>query len=528
MNFYDVLAAEKWDGGIPTINFFDLLFAQSISGEQWQVYEGTLPATINANGSDLRQYQIYGNTGGVGDRTENILDESTLVKGFYTVLGDKIIIFPGSSGSTVYRSLRQSFVPGTYTISFENNVYIARVIVDGVMSENVAEDISSYTVTTQTGDIGFSMRRAVSSAMPWNNNPTMLTEGSTAPASYVPFGYEVDMVSRTRNLFPSAAEQTITLNGVTATCDGKGKYTFTGTTTNNTAIHFNLIKTSLIPKSVGQGGQGTFSIFNTKMFSGGTENFASLSLTLQGTPIDSWSLNAINKKSDSYTIMGEKNIDGISFYFAGGVATNFSASPMITDNGELPATYEPYSNTTTPIYIGDEPLWAVDNYADYTDYQKQKVVRAIKKYVLTGNENWEEITGAYASRKYFRFVFAPVNYCIRHACISSHFTQTNITTATTTVGFDVFDSSNAGGEVLAIRPTNVQSTTLEDFKAWLAEQYAAGTPVTVWCALTVAEEADPPVPLPALPTCEGTTVIDYAGQSVAPEKVVLEYAKGGN
>lgn len=67
MNFYDVLAAEKWDGGIPTTNFFDLLFAQSISGEQWQTYEGTLPATLNANGDDMHQYQIWGNVGGVGD-----------------------------------------------------------------------------------------------------------------------------------------------------------------------------------------------------------------------------------------------------------------------------------------------------------------------------------------------------------------------------------------------------------------------------------------------------------------------------
>jgi hypothetical protein len=38
MNFYDVLAAEKWDGGIPTINFFDLLFAQSISTEKPIIY----------------------------------------------------------------------------------------------------------------------------------------------------------------------------------------------------------------------------------------------------------------------------------------------------------------------------------------------------------------------------------------------------------------------------------------------------------------------------------------------------------
>jgi hypothetical protein len=40
---------------------------------------------------------------------------------------------------------------------------------------------------------------------------------------------------------------------------------------------------------------------------------------------------------------------------------------------------------------------------------------------------------------------------------------------------------------------------------------------------------DPPVTLPALPTCEGETIIDYVGESVAqPEKVLLEYAKGGN
>lgn len=54
MNFFDVLAAEKWGGGIPTINFFDLLFAQSMGGgEQWKTYEGTLPATFNANGDDI-------------------------------------------------------------------------------------------------------------------------------------------------------------------------------------------------------------------------------------------------------------------------------------------------------------------------------------------------------------------------------------------------------------------------------------------------------------------------------------------
>jgi hypothetical protein len=64
MNLSSVLKASK---EIPVDDFFDLLFAQSISGEQWQTYEGTLPATIISTGDNLRQYQIHGNTGGVGD-----------------------------------------------------------------------------------------------------------------------------------------------------------------------------------------------------------------------------------------------------------------------------------------------------------------------------------------------------------------------------------------------------------------------------------------------------------------------------
>jgi hypothetical protein len=38
---------------------------------------------------------------------------------------------------------------------------------------------------------------------------------------------------------------------------------------------------------------------------------------------------------------------------------------------------------------------------------------------------------------------------------------------------------------------------------------------------------DPPVPLPALPTVDGTTITDYAGQSAAPSRFYAKYRKGG-
>ena len=42
----------------------------------------------------------------------------------------------------------------------------------------------------------------------------------------------------------------------------------------------------------------------------------------------------------------------------------------------------------------------------------------------------------------------------------------------------------------------------------------------------VLTPTDPPVPLPELPTVDGTTIIDFAGQSAAvPERVEMKYRK---
>ena len=49
------------------MNFFDLLFAKSFTpATEWDEYDGTLPATYNANGSTLVDYRIYGEADGAG------------------------------------------------------------------------------------------------------------------------------------------------------------------------------------------------------------------------------------------------------------------------------------------------------------------------------------------------------------------------------------------------------------------------------------------------------------------------------
>jgi hypothetical protein len=380
MNFYDVLAAEKWDGGIPTMNFFDWLFAKSMGGNiQWETYEGTLPATLDAKSANMRQYQIYGNTGGVGDDSG-------------TAYGYKLDMLTG--------------IKILQSPEIEQGVWDAATgkVPKKVFTPNRCRSKNSYPVSG--GKIFYDFK---------------------------------------------------TLKGNIAFVDSSG-----------------------------------ISLGFTEFMSGAG------SVDVPANAVSC--LFTIAKANPNEIILP-------THVYTEGIWASIGA-------------------TITPIYIGNEPLNKINNYADYVDYKAQKNIRTIKKYVLTGNENWEEIAGSTASRNYFRWVFAPMSYCVNHTLRCSHFTQANITTSTTNVGADVFGSSSVRGEVLAIRPENMQSTALADFTAWLAEQYAAGTPVTVWCVLTTAEETDPPVPLPVLPTLDGTTIVDYAGSGTAPEKVYFEYQGG--
>lgn len=362
------------------LDITDLWFGETNVYTVWETYEGTLPATINANGAGIRQYQIYGNTGGVGD------------------------------------------------------------------------------------------------------------DSGTA------YGYKLDMLTGIKILQSSEIEIGA---WVAATGDVPAKV-------------FTPIRCC---------SKYTYPISGEKIF----YDFKTLNVDIVFVDSDGLSLGGTGFKSGAGSVDVPANAVRCLFTIANTDTDDIITPAQVNAAG----IWASIGATITTIYIGDDPLDKINNYADYVDYKAQKIIRAIKKYVLTGNENWEEISGSTASKTYFRWIFAPMFYYVRHACTCTHFAQTNITTSTTGVGVDVFESSSARGGVLAIRPTGVESTTLADFKSWLAGQYAAGTPVTVWCVLTTAEETDPPVPLPALPTCEGTTIVDYAGGGTAPEKVLLKYRKEG-
>lgn len=314
-------------------------------------------------------------------------------------------------------------------------------------------------------------------------------------------------------------------------------------------------------------------------------------------------------------------------------------------NGDDMRQYQIYGNTGG---VGEEvnitgliePLCGIGTYTDSLDLSTGMLTRRINKVVLTGKENWQG-----ADNSASKYLFDISNYKVERGvtCVLTHYRGAN-----NVVSGDIIPYNSAcffiEGNLRSLYLKGSEPITLADFKSYLAAQYAAGTPVTVWYVLAVpvvstitvpsgltgtiegyliqdgtptpetpiyptangvkqADDAysikygykldistekpiiygfrsckpcrtgnlskdleaatvtpiyigsdplgkdeyidyqagkvyrmingtltptDPPVPLPALPMCNGKTIVDYAGESQSiPEKVLLKYRKEG-
>lgn len=189
--------------------------------------------------------------------------------------------------------------------------------------------------------------------------------------------------------------------------------------------------------------------------------------------------------------------------------------------------YEPYgvkiqissASTTTPVYLGEV-----------------QTTRKIKKLVLTGEEN---ITSGHLDVSLFNI---PVSDYLKQSTItviSTHYiAQSNVN------GWvDVNDKSitfygNTGSATKTMYIRDSSYSTVADFKSYLAQQYAAGTPVTVWYVLAESETGIINEPLmkigdyadtlsmeqagAQIPTVNGSNTLDVL-TTVKPSEVYIKY-----
>ena len=173
------------------------------------------------------------------------------------------------------------------------------------------------------------------------------------------------------------------------------------------------------------------------------------------------------------TISSNTNAAYIRFtYYIGDPLEDTSQTMLNTGSTALP--YEPYGyklpissgGTTTNVYLGEV-----------------QSTRKIKKLVFDGTEEWTNPSSR-TSNAYFRTrIGAGTSTIVSADEICSHYVRTIISTSTIDIGFCTQNSESANSDYLAIRPDNASQLSIDNFKTYLQQQYAAGTPVTIWYVL---------------------------------------------
>jgi hypothetical protein len=442
----------------------------------------SLPAQIIGDGQAITSCQISGNTiqdgtptpdapvdvKGVGVKTSNLVDWDSFINsinsinggGSYTATSTSISITSDTS-TDAYTSPYNSGNPATYRLKVKPNTkysvsiegsggYQLILWKNGIAGSGYGLYLNSArkfaTITTDSETTFYTLRAAntgsLGSTATLSN--VMIIEGEytaqTMPA-YEPYGFKLDISSGGRNLFDGELE--------------KGVWDSVSTLVQTTSEVFRSFKRNL------PAGTYTLSFPNSVNI---------VRLIADGTLTQNLATNV-----NSYTVTTTTDGDiGFSFRLTTSSTTPWDNENVMLNLGSIVLPYEPYNRIATPIYLGEV-----------------QSTRKIKKLVLTGNENWVYRSGE--PNNVFSVEFVEDRFINNHGLCTHYPNQDS-------GSFDDLEdkhvlvrfAKNGTKSYIGLRDSSITSTHSEgvsELKEYLAAQYAAGTPVTIWYVLATPETA---------------------------------------
>ena len=315
---------------------------------------------------------------------------------------------------------------------------------------------------------------------------------------------------RTANLLKLKEDYTTDVRGVSVSTKN-GALTLKGTATAGGGRHIYLSENITLPS-------GTYSVKGDYV-SGLSYHIATVS--------DNVSFNTSQTTSYTFTLTEETEV-ALGINVVSGKTYDATVYVMLNE-GETALPYEPYGykipftttaedgseSITTTAYL-DNPIHKIGDYADVLSYSGKSVERVIKELILTGEEN---ITHHKTFSGYVSCRIPIIGYVLQNSqlfCTHSQQISFQNLFNGTKIGIAVHNTQDLNYVILAVDGLNSK----EDYKNWLAEQYAAGTPVKVHYVL--AAPVTETVELPEIPTLDGTTVIDV-DTAVQPSEMQIKY-----
>ena len=218
----------------------------------------------------------------------------------------------------------------------------------------------------------------------------------------------------------------------------------------------------------------------------------------------------------------------ISWYVKGNEVQTGTPSPQnivmpqecgdLVETGEHARKYAIHitiAGQTQTIYLS-EPLRKKDDYADKIEASGTTgtVTRKMRKWILTGSEPWYK---ASSSSKFYTEPTSTYRALVESgvvSCVCTHYkSQENVTS-----GLSVANLKCAFRTNYAFYIGDDTYSTADDFKTYLAQQYANGTPVTVWYVL--ATEQTETVTVPTLTPQKGSNTLTV-GTTLQPSEVSI-------
>ena len=149
------------------------------------------------------------------------------------------------------------------------------------------------------------------------------------------------------------------------------------------------------------------------------------------------------------------------------------------------------------------------------------LIRGIKKLILDGTEDWVYESNGHrfsiiaSDIKYEGVRLTPL-YCTHYTVIDDGRALANVPNESIYVGYKTI----SGEDIPAIYIKTEQYSSTSTWQTYLANQYANGTPVTIWYVLAT------PIPqsttTSAIPTTSGLNTIDVA-TTLKPSEMSLTY-----
>lgn len=202
-------------------------------------------------------------------------------------------------------------------------------------------------------------------------------------------------------------------------------------------------------------------------------------------------------------------------WYASGRDTEAVISNIMLNSGSTPLPYEPYGCKLPLTAAGQD----VDIYLG-----ESQTTRRIKKLVLDGTESWNR-SSAYAGSFFAYLSSVAPNAKPYSSIVCTH--------AGNKLGEYQFGNGRIDSNSLSLWLFDSAVSTA-NFKTYLAAQYNAGTPVTVWYVLDAPETGTLNEPLrkigdyadtidstqtnAQLPTSANSTTISWAGEGLAPSE----------